>query len=363
MIASTQIYGGKMEMKAAVYYGRKDVKVEEKPEPEPRKGEVKIAVKWCGICGTDLHEYYEGPIFIPTKPHPLTGKCLPVIIGHEFSGDIVEVGEGVKGWEVGDRVTADACIVCWECYVCKRYEYNYCPNLGFNGLHSDGAFAEYVVVPDYQLRKLPPNVTYEEGAMIEPLACNVRAVKTSGMKEGDVVFIAGAGPMGLMCIQAAKAAGARKIYVSEPMRARAEMAAKWATKVFDPTVVDIKKEILELTNGLGVDVSFEVVGYEPTLRACIDVVRRRGTVCVIGIFPKPVTIDPFLDMVLTGKSYVGSLAYADDFIPSLDLVADGRVDLKSLITRKIKLDNLVEEGFEELHERKERHIKILVSPK
>jgi (R,R)-butanediol dehydrogenase/meso-butanediol dehydrogenase/diacetyl reductase len=352
-------------LKAAVYHGREDVRIEDRPEPKPGKGEVKVEVKYCGICGTDLHEYYEGPIFIPTQPHPLTGKKLPVIIGHEFSGDIVEVGEGVKGWNVGDRVTVDACIVDWTCPMCKRGMTNYCYNLGFNGLAADGAFAEYVVVPAYQLHKLAPNVSYEEGALVEPLACGVESVRASGMKEGDTVFIAGAGPIGLVTLLAARAAGAREIYVSEPMKARRELAKQLgATEVFDPTTVDVKKEVLERTHGIGVDVAFECVGYEPALNSCIDVTRKRGTICVIGIFPKPVTFDPFSGLVATGKHYVGSLAYEGvDFDISIALIADGRINVKPLITKKIKLDNLVEEGFEELHKHRERHIKILVSPK
>ncbi len=351
-------------LKAAVYYGRKNVKIEKDyPEPKPGKGEVKIAVKWCGICGTDLHEYLEGPIFIPTEPHPLTGRKLPVVLGHEFSGEIVEVGPGVKDWSVGDRVTADACIVCWECYFCKRMLYNLCEKLGFNGLATDGAFADYVVVPAYQLYRLPDTVSYEEGALVEPLSVGIHAIRKSGLQEGDTVFIAGAGPIGLCTLLAAKAAGAGKIYVSEILPRRIELAKKLgATEVLNPKEVDVKKEIADRTNGIGVDVAFEAVGYEPALRACLDVTRKGGTICVIGIFPGAVSIMPTPDIVVSEHKIVGSIAYAGEFTTAIDLMADGRIDVKPLITAKIGLEDLIEKGFKELVEHKEKHIKILVSP-
>ena len=349
-------------MKAAVYYGKENVVIEERHEPKPGKKEVKIKVKWCGICGSDLHEYFEGPIAIPTKPHPLTGKCIPLIIGHEFSGEIVEVGEGVKGWKIGDRVTCDASIVDWECYWCKRFQTNYCEKLAVTGVQSDGAFAEYVVVNDYQLRRLPPNVSYEEGAMIEPLACAVQAMRRVEMQPGDTVFIAGSGPLGLCCLKVALAAGAGEVYVSQRSKERREIAKLDATKVFDPTVDDIKKEILQLTNGVGVDVAFEAVGSESALRTCLDVVKKRGKICTLGMFRDPIPINPFIDITATGKSIVGSIIYdPTDFDRSLKLISTGKVKLQPLLTGKIKLDDIVEKGFMELRH-KRSHIKILVSP-
>jgi hypothetical protein len=136
-------------MKAAVWYAQKDVRVVDVLEPpQPPKAWVKIKVEWCGICGSDLHEYVAGPIFIPVgAPHPLTGGTAPVTLGHEFSGTIVEVGEGVTKFKVGDKVAPDACQVCWDCYSCKRMDYPCCEKLAFTGLHTDGAFAEYVYSP------------------------------------------------------------------------------------------------------------------------------------------------------------------------------------------------------------------------
>ncbi len=141
------------------------------PRRPLRRRMGKVKVHWCGICGSDLHEYVAGPIFIPVDaPHPLTGAQAPIILGHEFSGEIVEVGEGVTGWSVGDRVAPDACQRCGECYLCKRNMYNICDVLAFTGLMTDGAFAEYVNVPANTLFRIPDNVTMEAAALIEPLA-------------------------------------------------------------------------------------------------------------------------------------------------------------------------------------------------
>jgi (R,R)-butanediol dehydrogenase/meso-butanediol dehydrogenase/diacetyl reductase len=159
-------------MRAAVWHGRKDVRVETVPvPPSPQPGWVKIEVIWCGICGSDLHEYLAGPIFIPASaPHPLTGKQGSVILGHEFTGTVVEVGEGVTTLRVGDLVAPDACQHCGVCGPCLAGRYNVCEKLAFTGLHNDGAFAKYVNVPAELCYILPAGVGAEAGAVIEPLA-------------------------------------------------------------------------------------------------------------------------------------------------------------------------------------------------
>jgi (R,R)-butanediol dehydrogenase/meso-butanediol dehydrogenase/diacetyl reductase len=209
-------------MKAAVWYAQKDVRVVEVPEPPaPPKGWVKIKVAWCGICGSDLHEYIAGPIFIPVgTPHPLTGGTAPVTLGHEFSGTIVEVGEGVTKWKAGDKVAPDACQVCWECYSCKRMDYPCCEKLAFTGLHTNGAFAEYVNVPAYTLYKVPDDMPFEIAAVVEPLAVGMHAVRRAPVMAGDNVVVFGGGTIGLSALQSAKAAGAAKVIVVEMAKAR-----------------------------------------------------------------------------------------------------------------------------------------------
>jgi len=349
-------------MKAAVWYGKKDVRVMNVPEPSnPKEGWVKIKVQWCGICGSDLHEYLSGPIFIPVNtPHPLSGRQAPIILGHEFSGDIVDIGPGVNNIKIGDRVVSDACQVCWECDRCKEGKYNLCSKLAFTGLMTDGAFAEYVNVPAYTIYKIPKNMSYEVGALIEPLAVGVHAV-SNNMKEGNTVVVVGAGTIGLMTLMAAKAAGARKIYTIEKARARKEFAIKCgATEVLDPGEVDVVNKVHELTNG-GADVVFECIGNDKTGPLAVELARSAGRIVIVGIFEKPSEFH-FNSLSFTEKELVGSLAYNGDFGPSIDLVADGRIDIEPLITKKIDIDDIVEKGFEELVNRKDENIKIIVKP-
>ncbi|GAB6154074.1 2,3-butanediol dehydrogenase [Desulfosporosinus burensis] len=352
-------------MKAAVWYGRKDVRVVDVPEPpSPGEGWVKVKVEWCGICGSDLHEYLAGPIFIPVaEPDALTGSIAPIILGHEFSGEVVEIGPGVKNVQVGDRVAPDACQVCWECYHCKRMNYSMCEKLAFTGLMTDGAFAEYVNVPAYTMYKIPDDMSYEVAAVIEPIAVGIHAVRQAPVIEGDKVVVLGAGTIGLATLQAAKAAGASRVYVIEMAKARKEYALNMgATAVFDPREVDVVAKIKELTNGLGADISFECVGNEKTAPLAIQLARKSGKVVMVGIFERESSFN-FFEVTANEKHIIGSLAYNGEFATAIDLLNDGRLSAEPMITGKIKLEDIIERGFEELVNRKEANIKILVSPR
>lgn len=350
-------------MKAAVWFGRKDVRVIDVPEPPtPGAGEAKIKVHWCGICGTDLHEYLAGPIFISTEPHPLTGHKAPVILGHEFSGEIVEVGPGLDNLRVGDRVSASACQHCGKCYFCKRNMTHLCQQVAFTGLMAPGAFAKYVNVPANTLFKIPDSVSYEAGALIEPIAVGFHAVRQVPVIAGASVVILGAGTIGLSTLQAARAAGASKIFVIEMARARKEYAQNLgATAVFDPREVNVVEKVREATGGLGADVSIECIGNEKTGPLAVELIRSGGKAVLVGIFERESSIN-FFDVVATEKQIIGSLCYDVEFDPVIDLLSDGRLKAEPLITGKIKIDDIVEKGFEELVNRKEENIKIIVSP-
>ena len=349
-------------MKAAVWFGRDDVRVTDVPEPQASKGQVKIKVKVCGICGSDLHEYRSGPVIIPKKPHPLTGKEPPVTLGHEFAGDVVEVGEGVKNVNIGDRVTVNACLVCHECYWCKKGQFNLCAKLGSIGLCDNGGFADFVVVPDYTCYKLPDNVSYDAGSFVEPLAVAVHAVKRSRIKPGDIVAIVGAGPIGLLVLQSALASGAGKVFVVEPMPSRRELAKKLgATEVFNPTEGDAGKMIHALTDGLRADIVFECVGKPASLDTAIKVSGKGARIVIAGIFTQPVEFQ-FIRMQSHEKELIGSSAYPDEFPAAIAFLADGRVKVEPLITGKIKLNEIIDRGFKELIQNPEKNIKILVNP-
>lgn len=350
-------------MKAAVWYANKDVRVENVPEPpDPGKGEVKIKVFQTGICGSDLHEYDAGPIFIPTEEsHPLTGKKAPLILGHEFSGEIVEVGEGVTNLAVGDRVAPDAAQHCGECYMCKVNRYSVCEKLAFTGLMTDGAFAEYVNVPAYTCYKLLPELSNEAGALVEPLAVGIHAIRQGKVMQGDTVAVVGTGTIGLVTIQAARAAGASKVFAIELSKDRKEKAMGLGAIVLDPTQTDVAAEIQAQTGGQGVDVAVECIGKAETVNTGIQCAKRGGKIVVVGIFEKPGEIN-YNDLVFQEKEVIGSLAYCGEFDAAIALLADGRIKAEPLITGRIKLDNIVENGFEELLKNRDSNIKILVEP-
>ncbi len=344
-------------MKAAFWYGRKDIRVVEIDEPRPKSTEVKIAVKWCGICGSDLHEYLSGPILIPTSPHPLTGAEAPVIMGHEFSGEVTEVGSEVSKFAAGDRVTADTKYYCHTCYHCMRSDFELCENMAFMGLASgNGAFADYICVPEELVYNLPSQVTYEQGAMVEPLAIGIHAVRRGFFREGDTACVVGAGPIGLMTIQALNAAGARRIFAIEIAENRARLASKFGAQAIDPRA-DPRREIFDLTNGVGVDSSFECVGKQQSLKTCLEVVKKGGTVVVSGIFEEHPSLD-FTDLVISEKKVVGSTD--GDFAAGISLIATNRVNVDAVITSRIELSNIID-AFEQLATSKDS-VKILVRP-
>ena len=349
-------------MKAAVWHAKEDIRFLDVSEPIVGKDQVKIRVRWCGICGSDVHEYREGPISIPKKPHPLTGKSGPVILGHEFSGDVVEVGKEVKRIGVGDRVTINCLIYCGTCVYCRRGEYNMCLRLATVGLAWDGAFSETVVVPEYTVLKIPNEVSYEMGTFAEPLAVAVRAVKRSKLKFGDTVGVIGAGPIGLLVLQAARAAGASKVFAIEPIERRRKLAEQLgANEVFALTQGDIGKEIANRTEGLRVDIAFECVGNQSAFDTAIRITGRRARIVMVGLPIKPLEV-PFLRLWGHEKEITTCTGYVDEFPTAIALLADRRVRVEPMITGKIRLFEFVEKGIQEMIQHPENHVKILVAP-
>ncbi|MBU3055207.1 MAG: 2,3-butanediol dehydrogenase [Pseudomonas indica] len=351
-------------MRAAVWHGRNDIRVENVPLPgDPPPGWVQIRVHWCGICGSDLHEYLAGPVFIPVEaPHPLTGIKGQCILGHEFCGEIARLGDGVQGFAVGERVAADACQHCGTCYYCTHGLYNLCENLAFTGLMNNGAFAEWVNVPANLLYTLPADFPSEAGALIEPLAVGMHAVKKAGSLLGRNVVVVGAGTIGLCTIMCAKAAGAAQVIALEMSSARKAKAKEvGASHVLDPNECDVLAEIRALTGGLGADVSFECIGNKRTAKLAIDTIRKAGTCVLVGIFEEPSEFN-FFELVATEKQVIGALAYNGEFADVIAFIADGRLDIAPLVTGRIGLEQIVSQGFEELVHNKEHNVKIIVSP-
>ncbi|MGP7819615.1 2,3-butanediol dehydrogenase [Niallia sp. 01092] len=344
-------------MKALRWYKQKDIRLEEIEEPQVEPGKVKLKVKWCGICGSDLHEYLGGPIFIPVdKPHPLTKDIAPITLGHEFSGEVLEIGEGVTNYKVGDRVVVEPIVATHG----HQGAYNLDDNMGFIGLSGGGGgFSEYVTVDEELLHKLPDELSYEQGALVEPSAVALYAVRSSKIKAGDTAAVFGCGPIGLLTIEALKAAGATDIYAIELSPERQVKAKELGATVISPAdYEDVVAEIASRTNG-GVDVSFEVTGVPVVLKQSIQATKIAGETIIVSIWEKPAEILPN-DIVIKEKTVKGTIAYRDIFPSVMNLMRKGYFSADTLVTKKIKLDNVVDQGFEALLTEKNQ-VKILVS--
>ncbi len=353
-------------MKAARWYQAKDIRLDDIPEPSITTDDgVKIKVKWCGICGTDLSEYNRGPIFIPVDaPHPLTHEVAPVVLGHEFSGDVVEVGKGVTTLKVGDRVVVEPIIACGECPACKEGRYNVCDKVGFHGLSGGGGgFSEYTVFSERFVHKIPDELSYEKAALVEPISCGYHALVSGGFQEGQVAVVMGAGPIGLAVIECLRACGAGKIIVVQRKSVRQEYAKRsGADVVIDPSEVDAAEEIKKLTGGAGADIAFEATGSEDCFHTALAAVRYGGTLTVVSIWGKTVSFDPNA-AVLKEKRIVGTLCYCNDFENVIEMLTDGRIPAEGYITKKIYIDDIVQEGFGTLTgPEKKSQVKILVTP-
>ncbi len=351
-------------MKAAVWHARKDVRIETVPDPgAPGPGEVILKVTSCGICGTDLEEYASGPHFIPTdRPNPLTGQMAPLILGHEFAGEVVEVGRDVP-FKPGTYLAPDTLITCGECYYCKRHELSLCDNLALLGLMGHGGLAEYCKVPISMCVEVPQALSLEYAALAEPLSVAVRAIRKSRLHVGETVAIFGGGTIGLFCLQIARSAGASAVYVVEPVPWRRALALQLgATGVIDPKTCDPVDELRRLTK-IGPDVVLEACGLPDVMPTTIDAARKAGRIVLLGIPGGKSSVD-FFKVVVTEKEVIGSMShvYDEDFYTALQLLAEGRIDGEKLITHRISLDRLVDDGLEHLEKHPVDTLKILVKP-
>lgn len=346
-------------MKAARWYKAKDIRVEETAVPSPNDNQVMIAVKFTGICGSDLHEYLDGPQLIPVEePYALNGHQGTTTLGHEFSGVVEEVGKNVKNIKKGDRVTVEPIFKNPESPFITTGEYNLSEPLGFVGLTSNGAFAKYVVVEDYMVHKMPDSMTFEQGAIVEPAAVAAYAIQRSGMKLGDTVLIIGAGPIGLLTVQVALATGASQIFVSDLSENRLKKAKEvGATHTFNAKDEGIAKKIREIT-GHGVDVFIDAAGVQASFDTGINSLRNGGTAILVALFGKEVTHDA-LNQTLRELTIIGTAAYRNIFPEVIALISSGRLPVEKLITSVISLDEIVEKGFEALT-KDPSEVKILV---
>jgi (R,R)-butanediol dehydrogenase/meso-butanediol dehydrogenase/diacetyl reductase len=338
------------------------VRLDQVPPPAATAGEVVVAVAACGLCGSDLHEYLHGPIYIPRQPHPLTGLMPPVTLGHEFSGRVVEVGPRVTTVRAGDRVAVNPCLVCGECRWCRSGRPNHCAKLATIGLSRDGALAPLVAVPAYGCHALPAAVDDEQGATVEPLAVAVHACRRARLAGGERVVVVGAGPIGLLVLQVARARGAAWVAVVEPREDRRGLArALGADAVLDPGAGDPARAVADLTDGARADVAFECVGSPAAFAAAFRAAGKGGRVALVGLVPETVPANALL-IVAHEKEIIGSSAYVDEFPEAIDLLARRQVRIEPLVTARVPLERALADGLEALLRPDLGHVKILVSP-
>ncbi|WP_145145815.1 zinc-binding dehydrogenase [Roseomonas gilardii] len=352
-------------MKALRFHARRDLRVEEVPAPEglgPK--DVLLRNSFVGICGTDLHEYLAGPIFIPTKPHPRTGAKAPQILGHEYSGRVIAIGAEVTMVRPGDRVSVQPLVAPPDDYFTRRGLGQLANGLALVGLSwAWGGMGEMSVVREENVAVLPDNVSSEQGAMIEPAAVVVHAVDKGRVAAGHSVLVTGAGPIGALACLAASAAGATTILVSEidPKRRERIRELGVVTEVFEPGTPEAARAIAAHTEGgFGVDVALECVGHEKALGTCIESVRRRGTIVQVGLLVQPGLVD-ISSLVTKDITLEGSWCYETTMWPRvIGLVASGKLPVERVVSARIGLDDAVRGGFDVLTAPGSGAMKILI---
>jgi (R,R)-butanediol dehydrogenase/meso-butanediol dehydrogenase/diacetyl reductase len=351
-------------VQAVVFHGRRDIRVEDVPAPTSAgAGQVLIEPLWCGICGTDLHEYTAGPIVTATRPHPLTGVTIPQIIGHEFSAMVRQVGPGVASVRPGDRVSIMPLIFCGRCDMCRRGLNHLCRTMACTGLSSPwGGLAELAVVEEYQVARLPDPVTDVQGAVVEPSAVALYGVERGRVTGGDRVLVTGAGPIGALAALASRAVGAGEVIIAEPNPNRAALARSLDVgPVLTETGADLVDRIGELTRGDGIDVAIECAGKEAALNACVDVVKPRGTVVQVALHVTPATTVPER-WATKDITIEGTWCYrVTDWPRVLRLMATGRFPAERIVTSQLPLDRVVEAGFDRLIDPTGDQVKVLAS--
>ena len=347
-------------MRAAVYRGPGNIRIEDVPEPAPGPGEIKVKVAFAGICGSDLHEYYRGALMVPVGyRHPLTGVQAPVILGHEVAGTVVEVGDGVNDVEVGQLVAIEPIVACKTCTQCRDGAYNHCAQMAFHGFStSSGGLAEYTVVTRDMVHAIPPEVSARQAALVEPMAVAWHAVQLAGLTPGDHCVIFGAGPIGLGAMFGAHAVGGHSIVVEISEERRRIAARTGATHIVDPTTTNVGEVVRELTGGRGAAACIDAAGVPATLREALRTIGVYGRIVMVGVPEAPLPLETGY-LFVTEATFVASCAYRNDFPTVIEGMRRGDYPMGEWV-ETIGMSRLIEDGFEALHAA--RVMKVLVDP-
>lgn len=343
-------------MKSLTLVAYSDLQMDESDPPAPRENEVAVRVAACGICGSDVHGY-DGS----------SGRRIPpIVMGHEAAGIIDSVGSEVTRFRKGDRVTFDSTVFCGACRYCLQGDVNLCECREVVGVSCKeyrraGAFAELVVVPEHIVYRLPDNLSFPEAAMLEAVAVALHAVRLTGPTSGETALVIGAGMIGLLTAQAARALGFSRVLVSDIDQSRLEMASHLGfTETLLASGAELTSRVMDLTGNVGSDAVLEAVGREETVRASIDCARKGGRVTLIGNI-QPEVLLPLQKVVTRQIRLQGSAASAGEYPQAMELIANGSIQVKPLISAVAPLHE-GPEWFARLHAREQGLIKVILCP-
>src|SRR4051812_41848631 len=336
-------------MRALVYIGPDQLELSEMAAPAPEPGEALVRVRYAGICGTDLHLWHG----------EMTAVRAPVVVGHELVGEVVEDTTGQ--YEAGQRVAVEPLLVCGVCRACREGASHVCRNLRVQGVHANGGAAELRATPTDRLHPIPDGISWEAAACTEPTSVAVHMVRRAGVELGDTVLVLGGGPIGFLVASVAKAAGARRVLVSEVSQSRLALCRQAGLETIDASQADPIAVIRDLTDGEGADVVVEAVGHAVTVGQMVAACRVRGRILVGGIGGAPNPVD-LAAVVFKELTLVGSRVYESrDMATALQLLGSGALDVDGLVTRTVPLELAVQDGYQRLRDSRDE-MKVLLAP-
>lgn len=339
-------------MKAAIFRGKGKIVLEEVKIPKVPSECVLVDTKATGICGSDIHRYY-GQWEQPNSA-----------AGHELVGIVEEVGDDVKRFKIGDRVCAECFSHCGKCVFCQTGLYNLCDNRVYLASRGHTGFSEYSILHESSIFKLPSDMSFEEGAMVEPLAVSYRAFCQTNAGQKDVVAILGAGTIGLLCLTVAKASGVRQAIISAKYEHQAKMAEELgADKVIRIAEGDVVKDVMSISNGHGVDAVIDTVASSQTFGEALAAARKSGTICLVGGYTGGLNLDlapvVWKELRLMGSNCYGYDGIRTDFEASIDLVSSGKVEPTVIVTHRFSLDE-IDEAFRIAADKRSGSIKVQI---
>lgn len=336
-------------MKQAIMMKPGEVTIREVDIPEVAPNQIKVKMKRIGVCGSDIHVFH--------GKHPYTS--YPVVQGHEVAAEVVEIGSEVTSVKIGDRVTIQPQVVCGKCYPCTHGRYNACEELKVMGFQTTGMASEYFVTEADKAVKLSEGMSYDEGALVEPISVAVHAIRRYGNVAGKKVLVLGGGPIGNLVAQSAKAMGASQVLVSEQSTARLDIAKGCEIETVNPLETELLDKIIETFGTDKADVIFECVGINATMEQAINFSRKGSDIVVVGVFADLGTINMGL---IQDKELrlIGSAMYrVEDYEKAIELIKDDLLCLKPLITHRIKFEDF-QKAYETIELNRDKAMKVMV---